>query len=64
MDGNFRECWMEHPSLGLIKVFQDDLDWVYQCYTRNGQKPVSKEKPLDSWTWALAEEVDRNYDEP
>ena len=55
MDGMFAEGWYEHPSLGLIKIYLKSGEWVYQCYTKNGQKALSKERPLDSWTWALSE---------
>ena len=59
MDGTFIEGWFNHPNLGLIKIYLTGGDWVYQCYTKNGQKAVSKERPLDSWTWALSEPADK-----
>ncbi len=55
MDGSFSEGWFTHPTLGLIRVFVKGTDWVYVCYTKNGQKALSKERPMDSWTWALSE---------
>ena len=55
MDGTYNAGWYEHPSHGLIKVYQNDLDWVYRCYTKNGQKPLSKERKMDQWIWALSE---------
>ena len=59
MDGSFAEGWYNHPNLGLIKIFlKEGRDWVYQCYTKNGEKPLSKDRPLDSWTWALSESTD------
>lgn len=57
MDGPYKEGWYTHPTSGLIKIFLNDQEWVYRCYTQNGQKPLSKERPLDSWTWALSEEA-------
>ena len=56
MDGTFTAGWYNHPTLGLIRVYLKGNEWVYQCYTQNGQKALSKERPLDSWTWALSEE--------
>ena len=56
MDGSYKDGMYTHPSLGLIKIFIDDGEWVYQCYTSNGAKPVSNPKPLDQWTWAMSEE--------
>lgn len=61
MDGTFTEGWFNHPNLGLIKIYLSSGDWVYQCYTKNGQKALSKERPLDSWTWALSEPADRVF---
>ncbi|MFH7319168.1 hypothetical protein ACHHRT_01005 [Desulfurivibrio sp. D14AmB] len=55
MEGSFREGWFKHPTLGLIRIFIKGPDWVYVCYTSNGEKALSKERPLDSWTWALSE---------
>ncbi|OGR07696.1 MAG: hypothetical protein A2511_00640 [Deltaproteobacteria bacterium RIFOXYD12_FULL_50_9] len=55
MDGSFQEGWYKHPTLGLIKIFQKNYTWVYMCYASNGQKPLSKDRPLDQWTWALSE---------
>ncbi len=56
MDGQFAEGWYKHPQLGLLKIFMDKTkSWVYQCYTSNGAKPLSKEKDLDQWTWVLCE---------
>lgn len=55
MDGSFEDGWYKHPTLGLIKIFQKNNSWVYQCYTTSGEKPLSKDRPLDQWTWALSE---------
>ena len=55
MEGTYQEGWYSHPNLGLIRVFISGPDWVYVCYTKNAQKPLSKERDLDSWTWALSE---------
>lgn len=55
MDGRYKDGWYTHPNLGLIRIFLKDYDWFYQCYTQNGSKPLSKERALDSWTWALSE---------
>lgn len=55
MDGQYIPGWYIHPNLGLIKIYQRDATWVYQCYTKSGSKPVSRERPLDQWTWALSE---------
>lgn len=63
MEGNYRAGWFNHPTLDLIKVFMSNRDWVYQCYTKNGQKAVSKEKTLDPWTWALAEAAYVDFDD-
>ena len=57
MDGAYKDGWYIHPSLGLIKISLNDHEWVYQCYSQNAQKALSKERPLDSWTWALSEEA-------
>jgi hypothetical protein len=56
MDGTFKDGMYSHPNLGLIKIFSKDGNWVYQCYTSNGQKPLSSPKPLDQWTWVMSEE--------
>lgn len=61
MDGQFKEGWYNHPNLGLIKISEKGSSWVYRCYTRNGQKPVSKERALDTWTWALSEKSPEEY---
>lgn len=58
MDGSYKEGWYSHPSLGLIKIFLSSQNWVFQCYTQNGQKALSRERPLDGWTWALSEPAD------
>lgn len=55
MEGKFSEGWYQHPTMGLIRVYVNGGDWVYVCYTRNGQKPLSKERKMDSWSWALSE---------
>jgi len=56
MEGSVKEGLYNHPSQGVIKIFQDKSgSWVYQCYTKNGQKAISREKSLDSWIWALSE---------
>jgi hypothetical protein len=55
MDGPVKEGFYNHPNLGVIKIFQKNESWVYQCYTRNTQKAVSRERSLDTWTWALSE---------
>jgi hypothetical protein len=57
MDGTFKEGWYTHPSLGLIRIFVSGPEWVYVCYTKNGMKALSKERALDSWTWALSETI-------
>jgi len=62
MDGTFTEGWFTHPSQGLIRVFLKGGEWVFQCYTKNGQKALSKERPLDSWTWALSESAPGQLD--
>ncbi len=55
MEGNYKEGWYKHPSLGLIKVFLGKGSiWVFQCYTQNGSKTVSRIRDLDQWTWALS----------
>lgn len=55
MHGEFQEGWYNHPTLGVIKIFRNGDSWVYQCYTNNKKKVLSKERPLDPWTWALCE---------
>ena len=64
MDGAYKDGWYNHPSLGLIKVFLNNHEWVYQCYSTNAQKVLSKERPLDSWTWALSEEASSMKENP
>jgi hypothetical protein len=55
MDGSYHEGFFDHPGQGLIKIFKNsNEEWVFECYTSNGTKPLSKERPLDSWTWALS----------
>ncbi|MBU0480406.1 MAG: hypothetical protein KKG47_04830 [Proteobacteria bacterium] len=55
MDGNYHEGFFDHPSHGLIKIYRNSSgNWVYQCYTSSGTKPLSKERTLDAWTWALS----------
>jgi hypothetical protein len=54
MEGPYESGWYTHPNLGLIKIFSDKDQWVYQCYAENGHKPLSKSRPLDQWTWALS----------
>ncbi|OGQ98437.1 MAG: hypothetical protein A2505_06425 [Deltaproteobacteria bacterium RIFOXYD12_FULL_55_16] len=61
MDGPHIEGWYEHPNLGLIRIFLKGSSWVFQCYTHNGQKALSKERPLDIWTWALSEQATGDY---
>ena len=63
MEGNYHSGWFKHPTLDLIKIFDSNNEWVYQCYTKNGKKPVSKEKTIDSWTWTLAEPADLDFDD-
>jgi hypothetical protein len=56
MDGSYTEGWYNHPNLGLIKIYVSGSQvWVFQCYTKSAQKALSKERPLDGWTWALSE---------
>ena len=61
MDGTYTEGWFTHPTQGLIRVFLKGGEWVFQCYTKNGQKALSKERPLDSWTWALSEAEQQDF---
>ncbi len=62
MEGGFKEGWYSHQSMGLIKVFQNRNDaWVYQCYTTNGTKALSRERPMDSWIWALSQEAPEQH---
>lgn len=60
MDGMYAEGWYEHPSEGRIRIVHKDGEWVYQCYTQNGQKALSKERPLDNWIWALSDALEKN----
>lgn len=56
MDGQIYEGWYRHPKHGLIKIFANDKStWVYQCYSASGTRALSKERIVDSWTWALCE---------
>lgn len=63
MDGTYSEGWFTHPNHGLIRIFfkSGEGEWVYQCYSQNGQKALSKERPLDSWTWALSDATHKDY---
>ena len=61
MDGSIASGWYEHPQLGLIKIFLKDDQWVYVCYTRNGQKALSRPKTVDNWLWALSEKNEELY---
>lgn len=54
MDGAYEAGWYYHPQIGLIKIHESgDKGWVYVCYSESGQTALSREKPLDAWTWAL-----------
>lgn len=56
MDGQMIEGWYNHPRQGLIKIFiNEKQEWVYQCYSDSGTRVLSKERTIDSWTWALCE---------
>ncbi|MBU0483255.1 MAG: hypothetical protein KKB30_01910 [Proteobacteria bacterium] len=55
MDGSYEPGLYNHPTLGLIKIFLTEDNWVYQCYTQKGTKALSNPRPLDVWTWALSE---------
>ena len=55
MEGDFQTGWYYHPTLGLIRTTFTNGKWVYRCYSEKGTKPLSKERPLDQWTWALSE---------
>ena len=56
MEGQMNSGWYKHPQLGLIKIYSNDRhEWVYICYSDSGTRVLSKEKPMDSWTWALCE---------
>lgn len=57
MNGPITDGMYNHPTLGLIKIFNKGGDWVYQCYNKIGTKPLSTPKPLDQWTWAMSEEA-------
>ncbi len=57
MDGQIEAGWYIHPQLGLIKIYTDETNsWNYRCYSDSGARALSKERPLDQWTWALCEE--------
>lgn len=62
MDGTYEQGWYTHPNEGLIRVSQKDGEWVYRCYSVNGQRALSKERPLDSWTWALSQRAPNDFD--
>ena len=62
MDGTYEEGWYIHPKEDLIRVNQNDGEWVYRCYSGNGQRALSKERPLDSWTWALSQRAPKDFD--
>ena len=54
MEGKIIAGWYQHPKLGLTKIFENDQQmWVYQCFSDSGQRALSREKEIDSWTWAL-----------
>ncbi len=59
MDGAMEAGWFMHPKNDLIKVFLSGDQWVYQCYSSNGKRVLSKERPMDSWTWALSTPANR-----
>ncbi|OKY76766.1 MAG: hypothetical protein BM485_01465 [Desulfobulbaceae bacterium DB1] len=61
MDGQYKPGWYIHPNLALIKIYQSGQSWVYRCYSSSGQKALSKERPLDQWTWALSEPSPEEY---
>jgi hypothetical protein len=55
MDGIYEAGWYTHPTLGLIKIDRLKDQWVYYCYAEKGHKPLSRQRPLDQWIWALSE---------
>ena len=63
MDGPIASGWYEHPKQGLIRIFQKNGQWVYVCYTSNGQKPLSRPKAVDPWLWALSQKNEEMVDE-
>lgn len=63
MDGTFQEGWYMHPKEELIRISQNEEgNWVYRCYSVNGKRALSKDRPLDSWTWALSERAPDDFD--
>jgi len=59
MEGTITAGWFTHPSLGTIKIFRSSTNqWVYQCYSQNGSKALSKERELDQWTWVMCEKLE------
>ncbi|MBA3013737.1 MAG: hypothetical protein FP815_02160 [Desulfobulbaceae bacterium] len=56
MDGQISAGWYRHPKLGLIKIYQNNKQaWAYQCFSDSGTRALSREKSLDTWTWALCD---------
>lgn len=54
MDGQVTAGWFQHPKLGTINIYESNRrTWVYKCYSESGTRPLSTEKELDTWTWAL-----------
>jgi len=62
MDGAVTPGWYDHPQLGLIKIFRKDNQWVYVCYTKNGDKALSRPRGVDPWLWALSEKNEEMID--
>ena len=56
MEGSIIDGWYIHPSLGIIKIYRSKINvWVYQCYSKDGSRALSKERPIDQWTWVMCE---------
>ena len=62
MDGAVSPGWYDHPQFGLIKIFKKDGQWVYVCYTSNGDKALSRPKAVDPWLWALSQKNEAMID--
>jgi len=60
MEGPYAVGWYRHPSLGLIRVFVEKGVWLYRCYSESGDRVLSRDKTLDSWTWAFSVSTDKN----
>jgi hypothetical protein len=45
---------LAYPTLGLLKITRNKAGWLLLLH-RRGHKPLSMQRSLDQWIWALSE---------